>query len=138
MKFYRPMSLLLFLVFSAVGLVFLLIPDGVLSLFNSLSPPFRMTQSPLNGPGFYLILAVGYMYLVAVLAFEMYRHPGNALLPLLLAHAKFASSLISLGLFLAHEKYLVYAANFVVDGAIGAIAFFYYLKIRSGRKWASS
>jgi len=137
MKTYRIISIVFMALFAATGLTFLFIPDRVLSFFNSFSALFGMPESPVTGFGFYLILAVGYMYIVIVLAFLMYRHPGNRYFPRLLAHAKIASSLLSLALFLFHAHYLIYLANFIIDGFIGAVTIMLYS--RSGRlaQWAS-
>jgi ABC-type Co2+ transport system permease subunit len=77
------------------------------------------------------------MYLVTVLAFLMYKNPENRYFPLLLIHAKLASSLLSLALFLAHSHYLIYLANFVIDGIIGGAVLWMYLKRGSG-EWAYS
>jgi hypothetical protein len=85
---------------------------------------------PVQGFGFYHILAVGYMYLVTLLAFFMYRHPEDMRFPLLLTHAKLASSILSLALFLFHERYLIYITNFIVDGFIVILVFFFFLKIK--------
>jgi hypothetical protein len=53
--------------FAVVGLAFLLAPSGVVAAFDSLS--LRAGLAP-AGPaaGFYLVLAVAYMYLVTLLA----------------------------------------------------------------------
>jgi hypothetical protein len=120
MRLYRPLSLALALVFAATGLLFLFLPDGALSLFNSLSTGWGMEQAPPVGRSLYLALAVGYMYLVTLLAFQMFRHPEDRRFPFLLVNAKLVSSILSLGLFLFQAHYLVYLANFVVDGLIGA------------------
>lgn len=130
MKFYRSVSLLLTITFAIVGLIFLFAADGVLAFFNSIANYLRMVQTPEQGIDFYLILAVGYMYLVTLLAFFMYRFPGNPILPLLLAHGKLASALLSLGFFLVHQPYLIYVTNGIVDGGIGMVALVFYLKIR--------
>jgi hypothetical protein len=135
MKFYKPISLTLMLLFGVTGLLFLFIPDKVLVLFNNLSPA-AMTQAPLTGFNFYLILAAGYMYLVTVLAFLMFRRPENPVFPMLLTHAKIASSVLSLGFFLFHEHYLIYLANFVVDGFIGIVVGILYFKLRQTSPWA--
>jgi len=67
---------------------------------------------------------------VTILAFLMYRSPKNRILPLLLAHAKLASSIVSLAFFLQQSRYLIYLANFAVDGAIGIVVLVMYLKMR--------
>lgn len=117
---YRIASLLLASLFAAVGAIFLFFPDAVISLFNRLSRPLQWPASPPVGFQFYLVLAAGYMYLVALLAWLMFRHPDNQHFPFLLANGKIATSLISLGFFLFQAHLLIYLANFVVDGAIGA------------------
>jgi hypothetical protein len=136
MRLYRPVSLLLAGLFAATGLVFLLIPEQVLSLFNTISTCWGMTQSPVAGSTFYVVLAVGYMYVVTVLAFLMFRHPENRTLPVLLLHAKAASSLLSLGFFLFQDRYLIYLTNFVIDGAIAVLVLGLHLKARKAQ-WAS-
>ena len=137
MKNYRLISIVLASLFAITGLLFLLVPDRVLALFNGFSAALGMPEAPVTGWHFYLILAVGYMYLVTFLAFSMYRHPENKYFPQLLAHAKLASSLLSLALFLLHAHYLIYLANFLVDGAIGATAVILYLKMGRAAQWAS-
>jgi hypothetical protein len=118
MKLYKPVSLSLCIVFALVGLLFLSIPDRVLAFFNALSSSWGMPLMPVEGLGFYPLLAVGYMYLVTVLAFLMYRHPEDRRFPLLLIHAKLATAILSLALFLAAGWYLIYITNFVLDGCI--------------------
>jgi len=110
--------------------MFLFIPDGVLSFFNYISSRIGMEQAPLQGKGFFLILGAGYMYLVSLLAYMMYRCPENRYFPLLLANGKLASSVLSLYMFLTHKHYLIYAANCIVDGTIGAGVLLMYLKTR--------
>ena len=97
MRLYRPVSLILSIVFAVVGLLFLSIPDRVLMFFNDISGHLGMTLSPVESHSFYVMLAAGYMYLVTLLAFFMYRHPENRMFPLLLAHGKLASSILSIG-----------------------------------------
>ena len=133
MKYYRTFSLLMAIVFAIVGLIFLFLTDGVLELFNAIASYSGMKQSPVVETNFYLILAVGYMYLVSLLAYLMYKHSDNLFFPLLLTHAKLASSVLSLGLFIWHQPYLIYIANCIVDGSIGLLVLYFYLKIRKGQ-----
>ncbi len=130
MRIYRAVSLILMLLFAMTGILFLCFPDAAIAFFNTLSPSFGMPQSPSSGWDFYLILAVGYMYLVSILAFLMFRHPENRHFPLLLVHAKLASSILSLALFLLQAHYLIYLANFAIDGVIGIVVLTMYLKMR--------
>jgi hypothetical protein len=135
LKIYKSASLVLMLLFAITGLLFLFIPDRVVGLFNTLSSSLNMTPAPLPGFSLYLILAVGYMYLVTVLAFLMFRRPENRTFPLLLTHAKLASSILSLAFFLVQDRYLIYLANFVIDGAIGLAVLTLTLKARR-TEWA--
>jgi hypothetical protein len=116
---YRRVSLVLALSFGLAGSLFLFFPGVVVEFFNGLSTTLNMAPSPPDGMGFYLALAVGYMYLVTVIAFLMYRHPADRSFPLLLIHGKLATSTLSLYLFFVHGPYLIYIANAAVDGCIG-------------------
>lgn len=105
-------------VFAAVGVVFIAIPGKVLAAFNRLAEGLGWPTSPTTSYTLYLALAVAYMYVVTLLAVQMARHPELRVFPWLLAHAKAASSILSLGLFVFQARYLLYLANFLVDGAI--------------------
>jgi hypothetical protein len=129
LRFYKPLSLTAAAMFAVVGLVFLFSPDSAVAFFNSISGYFGLPLAPLQGTGFYLILASAYMYLATLLAYLMYRHPGQKVYPLLLAQGKLASSIISFYLFLRHQPYLIYLANCVVDGLIG-IGALYLLRMK--------
>jgi hypothetical protein len=126
-RLYRPASLAMAIGFGAVGLIFLLLPSGVLGFFDALSPQIGLKPA---GPaaGFYLALAVAYMYVVTLLAGWMYARPENATLPVLLINAKAASALLSFGLFAFRQPALIYLANGVVDGLIAAGVLLLYLK----------
>jgi hypothetical protein len=117
----RTLGLSLAVTFAVVGLVFLLIPGRVLAAFNWLSRGLGWPQSPTAAFTLYLALAVGYMYVVTVLAWQLWRHPGERIYAWCLVQAKAASAVVCLGLFAVQEHYLVYLANFVVDAAIAAV-----------------
>jgi hypothetical protein len=129
-RIYRFTALAGAIIFAAVGIVFLTLPDGVLAFFNSLSEPLGFPTSSAQGKGFFLALAAGYMYLVALLAFLMYRHPDNRTYPFLLAHGKLASAVLSLYLFLTHGAFFIYLANSIIDGLIGVAALAGYFRMR--------
>jgi hypothetical protein len=129
-KTVRLFGLFCAMTFAAVGVVFLLMPEEVLLFFNSLLPAFHLNQSPVVFPGFFLILSVGYMYIVAFVAYQIFRNPENHLFLLLLANAKIASSLLSLFLIFRDNFYLIYFTNFLVDGLIGAAAIYLYRKVK--------
>ena len=133
MKFYRFISLTFAVIFAVVGLLFLFLADGVLGFFNTLSFLLGMLQSPVQGYDIYLVLAAAYMYLVTLLAYRMYREPDNPLFPLLLANGKLASSALSIALFVFHQPFLIYLANFLIDGLIGILVLLFYKKIKSDK-----
>lgn len=130
LRLYKIFSLSFSIIFFIVGLVFILIPGRVLAFFNTLSSHLGMVPSPVVGVHFYVVLAVAYMYLAALLAFLMYRHPQNMYFPLLLANAKLASSLLSLCIFAIHQPSLIIAVNGLVDGFIGVVALIFYRQIK--------
>lgn len=126
----KAVSLTLVLTFAAVGSLFLLQPDAALRLMNGLGRGFGLPEAPLAGASFYLGLAAGYMYVVTVLAWMMFRNPALPLLPLLMAHAKGASGLISCGLFVFHHSYFIYLANGAIDLLLAVLALILLAKRR--------
>ncbi len=130
MRWYRVISLIFVFTFIAVGLLFLFYADGVLAFFNIISDILGFSPSPTEGVDFFLILTGGYMYMVTLIAYMMYRHPTSAIYPLLLTHGKWASSFLSLCFFIFHRPYLIYLANFFVDGLIGVIALIFYSRLK--------
>jgi hypothetical protein len=130
-RLYRRAGICLSVIFGAVGLIFLILPDQTLSFFNRLSPPLGFTEAPVHGMGFFLILAVGYMYLVTLLAGLMAKHPENRYFPMLLIHGKCASSVLSFAFFALHGPFLIYAANGVIDGSIALAVWILYRNTRT-------
>jgi hypothetical protein len=114
--------------FTVVGLIFLLIPEKVLVAFNWLARGLGWPTSPTDAFTLYLALAVGYMYVVTVLAWQMARHPEERIYPWVLVHAKAASALVCIGLFALQGQYLIYLANFLVDAAIGIFVWWLCLR----------
>jgi hypothetical protein len=117
--------------FALVGVIFLAIPDQVLAAFNFLARGLGWPQSPTEAHTLFLALAVGYMYIVTVLAVQLVRRPQERAWPWLLAQAKGVSALLSLALFLAAGWYLICLANFVVDGALAAGVWWLCLRTRA-------
>lgn len=134
MRLYKMFGIAAAAVFAVVGFIFLFFPDSALVFFNSMSGYFGLPESDLHGAGFYLALASAYMYLVALLAYLMYRYPEQDIYPFLLAHGKLASSVISIYLFLMHKSFLIYFANFAVDGLLG-IAVLCLMKVKKRFKY---
>jgi hypothetical protein len=91
---------------------------------------------PPAGPsaGFYLVLAVAYMYLVTLPAGWMFLRPENDTLPVLLINTKAASSLLSFGLFAAREPALIYLVNGAVDGLLALGVLILHLGARRSRR----
>jgi hypothetical protein len=106
--------------FAVVGAIFLAIPDQVLAAFDYLARGLGWPQSPTEAHTLFLALAVGYMYVVTVLAVQLARRPREHAWPWLLAQAKGVSALLSLALFLFGGWYLICLANFLVDGSLAA------------------
>jgi hypothetical protein len=121
------------MIFAVVGLLFLFLADDVLEFFNTIAAYIGMKQSPVEGVDFYLILASGYMYLVSLLAYLMFRQPDNPYFPFLLTNAKLASSVLSFCFFILHQPYPIYLTNCIVDGLIGFLVLYFYLQIRRRR-----
>lgn len=129
-SFYKTTSLVMAVLFAAVGIIFLVLPAGVIGFFNRLSGPLGMKPAPLTGHQFFLILAVAYMYVVTGLAWSMFRHPGEKIYPLLLVQAKAASSLLSFLFFILHRPFLIYLVNGIVDGAIAVLVLVLFSRVR--------
>jgi len=84
------------------------------------------------GQDFWLTLAVPYMILVAAFSWVAQRGPRIQAQPVqFLMLAKASSSLISLALFLFGGFAYPFLANFVVDGAIVLITFWFYRAARA-------
>jgi len=64
-------------------------------------------------------------------AYFMYQNPGLPEYPFLLMNGKFATAILSIGLFFAAEPLFIYLANGVIDGLIGVLAMVMY---RSAKK----
>lgn len=126
----RVTGLAMAVTFAVVGVVFLVIPGGVLAAFNWAGRALELPQSPTEAFTLFLALAVAYMYVVTVLAWQMARHPAVRAYPWVLVQAKAASALLCIALFALQEQYLIYLANFVVDGAIAA--FVWWVALRPG------
>jgi hypothetical protein len=99
---------------------------------NGLGRGLGLAEAPLAGAGFYLALAGGYMAIVTILGWRIFRRPSDPAPPLLLAQAKGATSLLSLGLFALHAPQFVFLANGLVDGSLAIGAFLLYRSVRRG------
>jgi hypothetical protein len=110
--------------FAAVGIIFLLCPDGTVATINAAGALFRIfPPAPRSELRFWLSLAVSYMALVTVLAAMIQRNPlrYRHLMPVLAA-GKFCSSFTCLLFFVFSSPTFLYLLNFLVDGSITALA----------------
>jgi hypothetical protein len=130
----KAIGLSMFIIFAAVGALFVLAPDAVLRFMNATGRTLKMIEAPLGGAGFFPGLAGAYMYVVSVLAWQIFRHPGVRVFPLLLAHAKTASGALSFALFLFHRPYFVLLANALVDLGLGLLAISMFRSIKPEAK----
>ncbi len=113
---------------------FFVFPYLTVKILNSTARSLGMHQvTALNGgQDFWLTLAVPYMILVAALSWIAQRTTRIQAQPVqFLMLAKAASSLTSLALFLLGGFAYPFLANFVVDGAIVLITYWFYRAARS-------
>ena len=120
-------------VFALGAMDFFVFPYLTVRILNSTAHSLGMHQVvALNaGQDFWLTLAVPYMILVAALSWVAQRGPRiSAQLVRFLMLAKASSSLTSLALFLLGGFAYPFLANFVVDGAIVLITYWFYRAAR--------
>jgi hypothetical protein len=119
----------------ALGAVdFFVFPYLTVRILNGTATSLGMHQVvALNaGQDFWLTLAVPYMIIVAALAWVAQRGPKISAQPVrFLMLAKASSSLTSLALFLLAGFAYPFLANFVVDGAIVLITYWFYRQARA-------
>lgn len=104
--------------FAVVGLLFLLVPSGVLDTISDVGEWFgNDTRAPHTQEYLWLALAFAYMVVITAICLlaqtDVVRY--RALL-LVLAVGKTASSLGSLAFFAIQDQVFIYLLNFLVDG----------------------
>ena len=127
----KTFALILVVTFAVVGAIFLFLPGGTLAFFNSLSERVGLAQGPAEG-SFFVVLAAAYMAVVTVLAWRLFRSPGDQASAGLLVLAKLASAVLSLAVFAASARWLILLVNGVVDGALGLAVWAIYLRGKAG------
>ncbi|MCL5735942.1 MAG: hypothetical protein M1274_10225 [Actinobacteria bacterium] len=127
-RMVRVTGLNLAVTFAVVGVIFLVIPGRVLAAFNFLARGLGWPESTTQPYALFLALAVAYMYVVTLLAWQMARHPDVRWFPWILVQAKAASAIVCIGLFALQEQYLLYLANFIVDGVIALVVWWLCLR----------
>jgi nitric oxide reductase large subunit len=120
---------LLAVTFAVVGLLFLLVPSGVLDVISDVGEWLGNDhRAPHTQQYLWLALAFAYMVVITGICLlaqsDVVRYRP---LLLVLAAGKAASSLASLAFFLIQEEVFIYLLNFLVDG---------YLALASLWLWA--
>ncbi len=121
-------------IFALGAIDFFVFPYLTVRILNSTARSLGMHQVTAlsGGQDFWLTLAVPYMILVAAFSWVAQRGVRIQAQPVqFLLLAKAASSLTSLALFLLGGFAYPFLANFVVDGAIFAITYWFYRSARS-------
>jgi hypothetical protein len=129
--------------FATVGLLFLFVPDGTLSVLTDLGdwlPLGSFTPAPETHEQLWLSLGFAYMTVITgicvVVATDVVRYRP---LLLVLAAGKAASSLTSLAFYLFDTDVFAYLLNFLVDGSlVGVSLLLYALAGRVGEPAAPS
>jgi hypothetical protein len=106
--------------FFVVGLLFLIVPDGVLSVLDDVGDWFgTFDPAPDTGAKLWLTLSFAYMMTITavavVAASDVVRYRA---LILILVVAKTTSSLVALGFYIFDEQVFAYLLNFIVDGSL--------------------
>lgn len=120
-------------IFALGAIDFLVFPYLTVRILNSTASSLGMHQLvALNaGQDFWLTLAVPYMILISAFSWVAQRGTRIAAQPVqFLMLAKVASSLTSLALFLLGGLAYAFLVNFIVDGAIALITFWFYRAAR--------
>jgi hypothetical protein len=127
---------LLALSFAAVGLLFIVTPNGVGNVISDLGDSLgSFTRAPHTQEQLWLALGFAYMVVITgiclVAQADVVRYRP---LLLVLAAGKTASSLASLGFYLVDQDVFVYLLNFLVDGFLALLALWLWtLAGRTGR-----
>jgi nitric oxide reductase large subunit len=110
--------------FAVVGILFLVVPSGVLDVISDVGEWFgNDTRAPHTQEYLWLALSFAYMVLITVICLvaqtDVVRY---RVLILILAIGKTASSLTALAFFLIQEQVFIYLLNFLVDGFLALSA----------------
>lgn len=119
---------LLALTFATVGILFIVAPDGVLSVIDDVGDWFGgFATAPDTVEKFWLALGFAYMVVITgiclVVQTDVVRYRP---LLLVLAAGKTASSLAALGFYLFDDDVFIYLLNFLVDGSLVLISLWLY------------
>lgn len=122
--------------FLAVGLTFLWSPDGTIRFLNNLGDRVGMfADAPMTGAMLWLSLAVAYMAVVTVLAWQVQADPAkNRSALVALTVGKGVSSLTSFVFYFGSAKVFLYLANGIVDGGITLSCLLCLFWLKGGKK----
>jgi hypothetical protein len=114
--------------FAVVGILFIVAPDGVLSVLDDVGDRFGdFAPAPETSEQLWLGLGFAYMMVIAgiclLVSLDVVRYRP---LLLVLAAGKAASSLSTLGFYLFDDDVFAYLLNFLVDGFLVGVALFLY------------
>jgi nitric oxide reductase large subunit len=122
--------------FAVVGLLFLLVPSGVLDVISDVGEWFGNDHRAPHTQE-YLWLALSFAYMVVITAICLVAQADVVRyrpLLLVLAAGKTASSLGSLAFFVIQDQVFIYLLNFLVDGFLAVFSVFLWsLAGRIGR-----
>jgi nitric oxide reductase large subunit len=115
---------LLAVTFAVTGILFLVVPSGVLDVISDVGEWFgNHNRAPHTQEYLWLGLSFAYMVLITVICLvaqtDVVRY---RVLILILAIGKTASSLAALAFFLIQEQVFIYLLNFLVDGFLALLA----------------
>lgn len=110
--------------FAVVGILFIVVPSGVLETISDVGEWFgNSTRAPHTQEDLWLALSFAYMVVITgiclVAQMDVVRYRP---LLLVLAAGKTASSLGSLAFFLVDEHVFIYLLNFLVDGFLALLS----------------
>jgi hypothetical protein len=112
--------------FAVVGLLFLVAPDGTLSVlddFGDWLPLGGFNPAPETAEQLWLALGFAYMTVITGICLVVQADPLRYRpLLLVLAAGKAASSLAALGFYLFDDDVFAYLLNFLVDGFLVGVA----------------
>ena len=121
--------------FAVVGILFIAVPNGVLSVISDLGDDIgSFTRAPETVERLWLALGFAYMVVITGLALVISLDPRRYRpMLLVLAAGKAASSLAAGGFYAFDREVFIYLANFVVDASLAAIALGCFALLRPAR-----
>ena len=133
-KHFKTFMLVSAVAYFTVGMLFAFIPNHILNIVNTIGSAIGFPAAPLSDGKFWLTLAFsGMMTLTALCLFVYHNAADNKNYAVPIFVAKLSSAVAGLLYFIFSGWCFAYLAIFLVDGAIFAVTFFFYL--RANEKW---